>query len=298
MTAAGQGRAAPASWRRAFFVLAGAVLAGVAGGAPAGAPAPREFLQLSPPDQAEGRAAIEQFRRSGPARPYYLEFVLRKFPRRGPERIVPGRLWGARNARGNVLRIEIDPGRKGVGRRYLAQNGSEPAVWAYDAASPGTAPRLAPPTEPLEPGVDITPFDLQMPYLYWPGAELLGVERIRGRPAHLFAFRPAVGAGAPPGVGAVRAYLDTEYHAPVEAEVFAADGSPVTTLSLVGLKKVDEQWIPEDIDVRSESTRDKTRFSVTAAALDLELPPELFLADHLPEEAAPPAPERLTSFNR
>ena len=285
---------------RAFAILAG-MLAMTGFGAPPGASPPQNYAQVGLPNQAEGRAVIEQFRESGPGGPYYLEFQLREFPRRGPERVIPGRLWGSRNEQGAVLRIELNPGRPGEERRFLVQNGVQAAVWTYAPGGPVPEPRLAQPFEPLVPGVEITPFDLQMPFLYWPDVRLMGIERVRGlsRPAYVFLFRPPANyAGSPAGLSGVRAYLDTQYHAPVQTEVLAADGSPKTTFSLVDLKKVGEQWIPKDIEIRNETTRDKTRFSVTAAALGLDFVSNFLLPERLPEPVAPPSADRLARFDR
>ncbi len=279
--------------RRALFVWKGLVVS-AALAAPAAAPPPQGYLQLGGPDPAEGRAILEQFRAAGPERPYFLEFVLKQLPRRGSEWTVPGRLWGSRNARGSVMRIELDPVGPGGGRRLILQNGPDAAVWLYEPARPAAAPRRIDGLEPLAPGVEISAFDLQMPFLYWPGSRLLGTERIRGRPAHLFVFSPP--QHSEEGLGGVRAYLDTQYRAPVQVELLDPSGQPRTTLSLVDLKKVSEQWIPKDIDVRNEASRDKTRFSVTGAALGLDLLPELFAPATLPEAVSPPPGAQIERF--
>jgi hypothetical protein len=36
------------------------------------------------------------------------------------------------------------------------------------------------------------------------------------------------------------------------------------------LRKVGDRWIPKDLDVRNESTRDKTRLSLTAVAVGVQ----------------------------
>src|SRR4051812_34235540 len=99
---------APALIWRAFFVF---VLAGplVAPSAPTpGSNQPADsYLQLGKVDQAEGRRVLEQFRRVGIAGEYYLEFEIRVMPRRGDERTFHGRLWGARNEQGAVLRVAV-----------------------------------------------------------------------------------------------------------------------------------------------------------------------------------------------
>jgi hypothetical protein len=144
--------------------------------------------------------------------------------------------------------------------------------------------------------VNVTPFDLQMPYLFWPDFRLAGVTRVLGRPADLFLFRTAV-SGAEPGPSAVRAYFDAEFGEPVRTELLGADGRVRKTLSLVDLKRVGRQWIPKEVDVRDESTRDKTRIFVTAAALGLDLSPALFLPGELPRDVAAPDKGLIARFS-
>jgi hypothetical protein len=144
------------------------------------------------------------------------------------------------------------------------------------------------------PGVNLTAFDLQMPFLYWPGDTLEKIARMRGRPAHVFIFRPPSAFSAKnPEVGAVRAYLDTQYNAPTQIETIGKDGRVTKTLSLLDLKKVGEQWIPKSFEVRDEITRDKTRLVVTAAALNLALPSATFAPASLLDDISRPAAERI-----
>jgi hypothetical protein len=68
------------------------------------------------------------------------------------------------------------------------------------------------------------------------------------------------------------------------------------TISLLDLKKVGEQWILKSIDVRDTRTRDKTRLTVTAAALDLNWPAQTFLAANLGDDPPQPAAEKVERF--
>jgi hypothetical protein len=272
--------------RPALFVLPALWLAGgmLAGPASTG-PAP-DYAQIGELDPAAGRAVLAEVRQAGISGPYYLEFALRILPRRGDERVVPGRLWGDRTAEGPLLRISLDPGRPDE-RRWLIQGGAQPAAWRREA---GGAPRPAGLLEPLWDGGQISPFDLQMPFLYWPDETVLSVNRIRGRPADAFLFRPPPDfVLRNPEVAAVRAYFDAEYHAPVQTELLGANGRPLKRWILADLKKVADTWIPKEFDVRNEATRDKTRIEVTGAALNAPLLPALFAPESLDEAVAPPA---------
>jgi hypothetical protein len=136
-----------------------------------------------------------------------------------------------------------------------------------------------------------------MPYLYWPNFELTRIDRVRGRPAHTFVFRPPVTfARAHPEVALVRAYLDTQFNVLTQAEQLDPSGRILTSFSLGELKKVGEQWMLKSIDLRNESTRDKTRFLVTAAGLSLEFSAGLFEPARLIDDVPPPPASGLVRF--
>jgi hypothetical protein len=256
--------------------------------------APPDFAAGAGPAAGESLARLERFRAGGPRAPYFLRFRLRELPRRGAASDFSGRLWGSRNEEGTVLRVELNPGTPRE-RRYLLQNGPKASVWMWKAG--GAGPERADDFAPLLPGLDLTPFDLEMPFLYWPSPETEGIRRMLGRPAELFVFRAPSGAGpGEPGVAAVRAYLDTQYAAPVQIERLAADGRVLSTFSLVDLKKVGDQWMPRDIEVRDEDSRDKTRFTMVGAALGLSIEPEFFAPGALDKPGVPPPAESIREF--
>jgi len=91
----------------------------------------------------------------------------------------------------------------------------------------------------------------------------------------------------------VRAYLDTQYDALVQSEVTGGDGHVSKTLSLLELRKVGDRWIPKDVDVRNEATRDKTRLSLTAVAIGVAAAPSGLDPDHLGSPLEPPPAARI-----
>jgi hypothetical protein len=288
------GRAPARFWGALFVAAAGSLPAGAA---PPNTAPPPEYLQTGTLDAATGRQVLAESREAGPARPYYLEFVLRQLPRRGPERDTPGRLWMSRDEGGLICRAEINPGTPNE-RRFLLQRGQDSSVWLYDPGTHAGPARQVTPSEPLAPGLEITAFDLEMPFLYWPDARPVSVNRVLGRPTDLFVFvPPAAAALQMPQLAAVRAYLDSEHHVPVQIESLDRGGRVWKTLSLVGLKEVSHEWLPQDIDIRNEATRDKTRFSVTAAAIGLDFSPALFSSAVLSDPVSPPAAGRIIRFN-
>ena len=248
-------------------------------------------------DPVEGRRILAEFRQLGLAGDYALDFSLRVMPRRGDERTVTGRLYGTRNEAGPLSLVEFPPATEGA-RRILVQNGPQSAVWTVardgaDAVAVGAAQLFAPLA-----GTDLTAFDLQMPFLFWPDNVFEGVVSVRGRPAHRFlAYPPAEIAAARPALAGVRFYLDTQFNALVQAEELGPEETPVKTISVIDLKRTQDQWIVRTIDLRDEATRNKTRFRITGAALNLQLPHVVFSPAHLPVPPELDAAVKFEVFN-
>ena len=112
---------------------------------------------------------------------------------------------------------------------------------------------------------------------------------MRGRQAYVYMLAaPADFSAANPGIRAVRVYLDGQYEALEQSEVIGSGGPVTKTLSLLELRKVGPRWIPKDVDVRTEGTRDKTRLSLTAVAVGVTLDPTTFDPSLLGTPVAPP----------
>ena len=287
--------------RQAVFACLALLLLAAAGeaGAQARRPGddPTAYLQ-GKPDQEHGRKLLDAFRQNGwgLGGAYYLEFELRVLPRRGDERTVPGRMWG----RGPMTRIVLQPGMKDTERRLLLQS----KVWSWPAEAnnqPGSGSELgvAALFRPLA-GTDLTAFDLQMPFLYWPDFAYEGVAPVLGnRVANVFLLRPPAAIRAlRPELSGVRVWLDGPYNVLVKTVQFGGTGEPIKSMEVRDLttvtvpsggKRTDEQRIVKVVDVRDEATRNKTQFVVTGAALGLELSPALFEPARLAEALSPPA---------
>jgi hypothetical protein len=267
--------------------VVGACIAAAGNGARAGGP-----------DKADAAAVLDQFRRSIYAEPIYVEFELREMPRRGEERVFHGRLWGARNERGPVTRFEVAVGKGGSTHSVLVQGGPDAGIWVSDGPGGGSRDERAV-LLPLVPGAEITPFDIQMPYLYWLDVDRAGEKRVRGRPTFDYLFTPpAEFTAANPGVRSVRAYLDIQYGALMQSEITGANGRVSKTLSLLELRRVGDRWIPRDLDVRNEETRGKTRLSVTAVAIGIAVDPSAFDPSRLGSAAARPPEASVTRITQ
>lgn len=287
--------------RRAFFVALLMGSCAFAGPAPGTQPGP-PLKQLGKLDPNEARAALEQLRHLGISGNYYLEFQLRVMPRRGDERLIDGKLWGGRNDAGLMSRISLalPTDKPGVfaERRLLLQTGPRSAVWRRDEGGSVEVLGVASFFEPLVPNTDLTPFDLQMPYIYWEKFTYEGIERFRGRPTYVLLLQPpAEFAAKYPTLTGVRVHLDTQFSFPMQTQLIGPKGAVLKTMGIVDLKKTGEQWIPKTTDARDDVTRNKTRMSITGVALGLEFSSALFQPAQLAEDIRPPAPSRVTRLD-
>ncbi len=232
-------------------------------------------------DQAEGARILADFRRAGIAGDYWLSFELRVMPRQGAERTAAGTLLGMRGTAGPLSRLTVGS------QHLLIESGPQPEAWA--AAADGVITPASAGLAVADTGVTI--FDLQMPFLYWTDFTYEGQAKVRGRPTHSFILRPPPGYVPPrPGLTGVRVLIDAQFQAMVQAEQLGAKGAVEKTIVLLDLKKVGEQWLVKTIDVRDLRTRDKTRLTITAAAVGLTWPVETFASGNLlaPPPAVPP----------
>ena len=257
----------PAQCRAFLYLLLGCMGTGVSKAtAPGYRPAPH-FLGTEKSDQAEARQALQELRQAGIAGGYWLSFEVQVLPRQGEDRSLRGQLFGIHSDLGPLTRLSL------AKQEWLIRSGPKPALW--HRGTPGIAVRQLTTGDALEPvaGTDLTAFDLQMPFLYWDDFVYEGLAKIRGRPAYSFIlYPPADLAAARPDLTGVRVALDTQFHALVQAEQLGLKGESRKTMTVLDLKKVGEQWLPKQIDYRNQVTRDKTRFNLTAAALNLSWP--------------------------
>lgn len=256
---------------------------------------PPSYVQAGEPDQAEGARLLAEFRSLGIAGDYALEFDLRVMPRRGPERTVSGRMWGAREDGYDVTLVRFDGGSQP--RALLFRKGPGGGVWTHDGASQdahklGEAEFFAPIA-----GTDLSAFDLTMPFLAWFDVVYEGVTNLRGRPAQQFiAYPPEAVAAAHPELTGVRFHLDAQFNALVQAELIGENGAVLKTITVLELKRTRDQWVVKTIDVRNDTSRDKTRFRVTAVALGISNARAIFQAAHLPLAPAEIPREQFEKF--
>lgn len=226
-------------------------------------------------EREEGIERLREMRQMGIGGVYSLLAEVRVMPRRGKENRFQGQVWGAHNEFGPVYRYEFwdrEKSEKGI-LRFLIQNGENPSIWFYDTADPDSGVRKIPTEELFTPigEMDFTPFDLQLPFVYWDNFTYEGLSRVRGRSSHRFLMEPPASLSeAFPWLEGVRMFLDAEFNAMTGAEVVGEDGVTLRAFNIIDIKRVEDQWLIKTIDFRNETSGDKTRLSIGAAALNLE----------------------------
>jgi hypothetical protein len=246
---------------------------------------PTAYVQPEPPDQAEGARILEQSRNLGLAGPYYLEFELRILPRAGREQRLRGRWFGSQGPAGPVTRIELTP-ENAPREAWLVKSGFAPEIWRSVEGAPFQLVGAAERAVPLA-GTTLCAVDLQTPFMYWTSFVYEGLARFRGRPTHVFLLvPPGEQAAVAGGIGGARVFIDTAYSALSQAQWVDEAGEALKTITILDLKQIEGRWIVKSFEARDERTRDKTRFVVTAAALDVPLPDGLLS----PESSGEPAP--------
>ena len=243
----------------------------------------RGFAKILTNDEAAER--LESFRSFHALNPqaeafhhgFLLRFRLEHYPRRGEVLTREGSLCGLAFGHG-LLRLDIAGLGEEKEKAYLLRNGPDPEAWRFTADGNGSEKlSYADFVRPLVEGMSQTIFDMMMPFVFWKEWRYEKSGRIIGRPSHLYEFSPPNEVRTlAPDLQKVRLTLDDVYEAPLRVEIFGRRGVPDKTFRLVSLKKVGETWIAKTLDIRDARSRSRTRFSVTAAATNLDLGERLF----------------------
>lgn len=227
-------------------------------------------------DADEARLRLERMRLTRVDGDFRFDFLLEHLPRRDEKTVHAGTMWGSSYLDGSVHRIQLSPPDGFEDNRLIeliVQNGPNGSVWKREHPDkPFYIVEGAALFEPIIQNVLYTPFDLQMPFLYWSDYTYLGATRAMSRVAQEFEMYP------PPnsiyrskGIHAVRIAIDDLYDALLAVEVVDADGIVLSEFKVESLKKVDGVYIVNRIVIKDADTRDRTRFIVEDARVGLIL---------------------------
>jgi hypothetical protein len=246
-------------------------------------------------DQAEGAKRMASFRAQRLEGDFCFKFQLEQKPRRGRTIRYNGIMYGSWNDRGPVSRFKLFP--EQIGKdvpvdhspiEMIVQNGIAPEVWIRrEASDPFTLIEGNALFEPVFDGVLYTPFDLQMPFVFWEDYIYEGPSRVLSRIGQRFLMQPPEGSLAnQDGITAVRIALDDAYYALLQVEVMEGADTPRSSFTVRGLKKVQGQYIVKTIQLKNLQSKDATDFKVKAASVGLVFDAAVFDPDsnvHAPE---------------
>ncbi len=125
-----------------------------------------------------------------------------------------------------------------------------------DDVEPAPMPRLDTPLD----GLEITWTDLSLSFLWWPGAKTVGTDRKRGRFCYIVEI-PAP-EDQPGEYAGVRLWVDPETSLLLQADALAGPDRLARRLQVKSLKKIDDVWMVQNLDIYSYPSRLKTTLRV------------------------------------
>lgn len=239
-------------------------------------------------DAEEGAKRMASFRAQRLEGDYCFQFQLEHKPRQGRTVRYDGIMYGSWNERGPVSRFKLFPEQISkdavVGLspiELIVQNGVSPEVWIRrNISDPFKLIEDDALFEPIFEGVLYTPFDLQMPFIFWDDYAYEGPSRVLSRIGQRFLMKPTEGSLAEDnGITAVRIALDDAYYALLQVEVLGDESAPRSRFTVRGLKKVQGQYIVKEVELKNVLNKDATSFKVKAASVGLIFNAAVFDSD-------------------
>jgi hypothetical protein len=251
----------------------------------AGGERPSRFMNRI--DAEEGAEKLAAFRNQRLAGDYFFEFQLEHKPRRARTVRFDGMMWGSWNAAGPVSRIMVYPNAESGDSEtesadpveLIVQNGPAPEAWIRRSGKADFQPiRGEALFEPILPGLFYSPFDLQMPFVYWESFEYEGPKLAMGsRVAQQFLMLPPEQSpSAKRGISGVRIGLDDTYDALLTIEVIDAEEAVTSRFAVESVQKLQKQHIVKRITLTDYPSKDRTTFKVDSASVGLSLNRDLF----------------------
>lgn len=237
--------------------------------------------------QEEALKLLDNFRSQKIYGDYSFVFELQHMPRQSKGSLFFGMIWGSWNDEGPIMRMELWPVTKPQDRTILlGQSGQHPKVWIVDPNAPNGYRQLTAEEifKPLDENLVYSPFELFFNYLYWNNPEYRGPVVAKGRPAQTYRLQaPQWVKGVEKEYEYVDVFLDAEYGAMIEAYILGENQKLEKSIKVLNFKKVQDQWIIKTIDLVDNVSRDKTRFDIRRAALNLQFDHNYFKPEKLLE---------------
>ena len=231
-------------------------------------------------DPAEGAKRMASFRSLRLEGDFCFKFQLEHKPRGGKTVRYHGVMYGSWNERGPVSRFQFFPEQMGKDApslltpiEMIVQNGVDPEVWVRrQSAEAFVLIEGGALFEPVFDGVLFTPFDLQMPFVFWHDYVYEGPSRVLSRIGQRFLMQP-------PRRFACRSEWDycwcaLHWTMPImpcwRVEVLEADAVARSRFTVSSLKKVQGQYIVKEIELKNLQSKDATDFKVKAASVGFD----------------------------
>jgi len=251
----------------------------------AGREIPSRFMDRI--DAEEGARRLANFRRQRLEGDFCFEFELEHKPRRKRTIRYKGIMWGTWNDIGPITRILISTPEDqiidaaGISNDVdlIIQNGEFPEAWIrHSSESEYKSVDGVAIFEPILPGILYSPFDLQMPFIYWKnfvyeGPALFGVSRVVQK---FLMIAPKDSASQIRGITSVRVCLDDTYNALWRIETINKDDSVASRFTVESFKRIQDQYIVKRITLTDYPTKDRTTFNVKKASVGISLSYEMF----------------------
>ena len=270
-----------------IFVVAGFYCAlCTTSGQRAGREIPSRFMDRI--DPVEGARRLADFRKQRLEGDFCFEFELEHKPRRKRTVCYNGIMWGSYNDIGPVTRVLISSPEDqrvdatGIPNEVdlIIQNGELPEAWIrHSSESEYKRVEGVAIFEPILPGILYSPFDLQMPFIYWKnfvyeGPALFGASRVVQK---FLMIAPKNSASQIQGITSVRTCLDNTYNALLQIETINEDDSVASRFTVESFKKIQDQYIVKRITLTDYPTKDRTTFNVKKASVGISLSNEMFI---------------------
>jgi len=235
-------------------------------------------------DDEEAAQMLQSFKAQRLDKNYCFQFQLEHKPRKGRTVRYEGILYGSWNMEGPITRVKLFPNRIDTDSPemlspidMIVQNGFSPKVWVRQKNSERfTLINDQSLFEPIFDGIVYTPFDLQLPFIFWNRYTYEGPSRVLSRIGHKFLmFPPERSLAEQHGVSAVRISVDDTYYALLRAEVMQG-GKERSQFTVRGIKKIQDRYIVREVELKNLFTKDATTFKVKAAGIGMAFADSIF----------------------
>ncbi len=134
-----------------------------------------------------------------------------------------------------------------------------PCTWHYAKGYPLAVAPLPDARLPVQ-GTDLSWSDMSLSFLWWRGARITGAEKALDRDC--FVIEVPAPAGELTPYASARLWIDRRYLFLLRAEGCDAAGTPVRRVAVKSLKKINDEWMVNDLEVTSLPSNLRTSLKI------------------------------------